>query len=101
MTNKKIAFISHKTRGQEIIKILEGMGGKNRFNLDGSKGVIAIDVNGFVPTISNDWDARALLMNGWKYDSEEEALTVIAECMDRRSPYDNMTILKFYTHKKK
>ena len=49
----------------------------------------------------NDEFATIKPYDGWKYDSEEEALTVIAECMDRRSPYDNMTILKFYTHKKK
>lgn len=49
----------------------------------------------------NDDFATIKPYDGWKYDSEEEALTVIAECMDRRSPYDNMTILKFYTHKKK
>ena len=69
---EKIAFMPHKTKGKEIIKILEGMGGKNRFNLDGSKGVIAIDDKDFVPTISNDWDARALLMNGWKIYNLED-----------------------------
>lgn len=50
----------------------------------------------------NDDFATIKPYDGWRYDSEEEALTVIAECMDRRSPYyDNMTILKFYTHNKK
>lgn len=38
--------------------------------------------------------------DNWRYDSEAEALSVVTECMDRRSPYANMTILKFYTHKK-
>jgi hypothetical protein len=36
MTNKKIAFKSHKTRGHEIIKILEEMGGVNIFNHKGN-----------------------------------------------------------------
>ena len=36
MTNKKIAFKSHKTRGQDIIKILEGMGGVNVDNHNGN-----------------------------------------------------------------
>lgn len=71
MTNKKIAFKSHETRGQEIIKILEGMGGVNKYNLDGSKGIIAID-NLSTKTISNDWDYCGLIMNGWKVYTLEE-----------------------------
>lgn len=49
----------------------------------------------------NDDFATIKPYDGWKYDSESGALSVVAECMDRLSPYDNMTILKFYTHKKK
>lgn len=71
MTNKKIAFISHKTRGQEIIKILEGMGGVNKYNLDGSKGIIAIETNRG-NYITNDWDCCGLIMNGWKIYTLEE-----------------------------
>ena len=80
MTNKKIAFKPHNTRGQEIIKILEGMGGINKYNLDGSKGIIAID-NLSTKPISNDWDYCALIMNGWKvYTLEEyEKLTKTAQ----------------------
>ena len=66
MTNKKIAFKPHETRGQEIIKILEGMGGINIYNLDGSKGIIAIETNRD-NYITNDWDYWGLLQsdNGW------------------------------------
>lgn len=42
---KKIAFKPHETRGEEIIKIMEGMGGINKYNLDGSKGIIAMEKN--------------------------------------------------------
>lgn len=77
---KKIAFKPHETRGKEIIKILEGMGGVNKYNLDGSKGIIAID-NLSTKSISNDWDYRGLIMNGWKvYTLEEyEKLTKTAQ----------------------
>ena len=77
---KKIAFKPHETRGQEIIKILEGMGGVNIYNLDGSKGIIAID-NLSTNPISNDWDYRGLIMNGWEvYTLEEyEELTKTAQ----------------------
>ena len=61
----KIAFKPHETRGQEIIKILEGMGGVNKYNLDGSKGIIAIETNRD-NYITNDWDYRGLLLRGWK-----------------------------------
>jgi hypothetical protein len=71
MTNKKIAFKPHETRGQEIIKILERMGGVNKYNLDGSKGIIAID-NLSTKSISNDWDYCGLIMNGWKVYTLEE-----------------------------
>ena len=40
MTNKKIAFKSHETRGNEIIKILEGIGG---VNADDHKGNLPIE----------------------------------------------------------
>lgn len=49
----------------------------------------------------NDEFAPIKPYDGWRYDSEDEALSVVAECMDRRSLYDNMTILKFYTHNRK
>ena len=62
---EKIAFKPHKTRGKEIIKILEGMGGVNKYNLDGSKGIIAIDYSSN-KSITNDWDYCGLLLNGWK-----------------------------------
>lgn len=68
---KKIAFKPHETRGQEIIKILERMGGVNKYNLDGSKGIIAID-NLSTKSISNDWDYCGLIMNGWKVYTLEE-----------------------------
>lgn len=71
MTNKKIAFKPHETRGKEIIKILEEMGGVNTYNLDGSKGIIAID-NLSTKSISNDWDYCGLIMNGWKVYTLEE-----------------------------
>ena len=62
---QKIAFKPHKTRGEEIIKILEGMGGINKYNLDGSKGIIAIDYSSN-KSISNDWDYCGLLLTGWE-----------------------------------
>ena len=62
---KKIAFKPHETRGEEIIKILEGMGGINKYNLDGSKGIIAIDYSSN-KSISNDWDYCGLLLNRWE-----------------------------------
>ena len=65
MMNKKIAFKPHKTRGQEIIKILEGMGGVNKYNLDGSKGIIAID-NLSTKPITNDWDVVGLWKLGYE-----------------------------------
>ena len=70
---EKIAFMPHKTKGKEIIKILEGMGGKNSFNLDGSKGIIAIETNRG-NCIANDWDYWGLLQsdNGWKVYTLEE-----------------------------
>ena len=68
---KKIAFKPHKTRGQEIIKILEGMGGVNKYNLDGSKGIIAIETNRG-NYIANDWDYYGLLLNGWTVYTLEE-----------------------------
>ena len=71
MMNNKIAFKPHETKGEEIIKILEGMGGINTYDLDGSKGIIAID-NLSTKPISNDWDYRSLIMNGWKVYTLEE-----------------------------
>ena len=64
MENKKIAFMPHKTRGQEIIKILEGMGGINKYNLDGSDGIIAIETNRG-NYITNDWDIFGLWRLGY------------------------------------
>ena len=61
----KIAFKPHETRGKEIIKILEEMGGVNKYNLDGSKGIIAIDYSSN-KSITNDWDYCGLLLNGWE-----------------------------------
>ena len=68
---KRIAFKPHETRGQEIIKILENMGGVNKYNFDGSKGIIAIDSTSDM-SISNDWDYCGLIMNGWKVYTLEE-----------------------------
>ena len=68
---KRIAFKPHETRGQEIIKILENMGGVNKYNLDGSKGIIAIETNRG-NYITNDWDCCGLLRNGWKIYALEE-----------------------------
>ena len=62
---KKIAFKPHETRGEEIIKILEGMGGVNKYNLDGSEGIIAIDYSSN-KSITNDWDCCGLLLDGWE-----------------------------------
>ena len=61
----KIAFKPHETRGGEIIKILEEMGGVNTYNLDGSKGIIAIDYSSN-NSITNDWDYCGLLMKRWE-----------------------------------
>lgn len=68
---KRIAFKPHETRGQEIIKILENMGGVNKYNLDGSKGIIAIETNRG-NYITNDWDYCGLLLNGWEIYTLEE-----------------------------
>lgn len=82
---KKIAFKPHETRGQDIIKILEGMGGVNKYNLDGSKGIIAIETNRG-NYITNDWDYWGLLQsdNGWViYTLEEyERLTKTKKTID-------------------
>lgn len=68
----KIAFKSHKTRGQEIIKILENMGGVNKYNLDGSQGtVLAIEIN-YGNYITNDWDILGLMRLGYKIYTLEE-----------------------------
>ena len=72
MMNKKIAFMPHKTRGQEIIKILEGMGGVNMYNIDGSEGIIAIETKLRGNPITNDWDYCGLLELGWKIYTLEE-----------------------------
>jgi len=64
MRETKIAFKPHETRGQEIIKILENMGGVNKYNLDGSKGIIAIETNRG-NYITNDWDYWGLERTGW------------------------------------
>lgn len=66
MTNKKIAFVPHKTRGQEIIKILEEMGGVNMYNIDGSEGIIAIETKLRGNPITNDWDYCGLLELGYE-----------------------------------
>ena len=62
---KKIAFKPHATRGEEIIKILERMGGVNKYNLDGTKGILAIDYSSN-KSITNDWDFCGLLLEGWE-----------------------------------
>ena len=68
----KIAFKSHKTRGQEIIRILENMGGVNKYNLDGSQGtVLAIETN-YGNYITNDWDILGLMKLGYKIYTLEE-----------------------------
>lgn len=71
---EKIAFLPHKTRGQEVIKILEKMGGVNVYNLDGSEtvgfpAVISIERN---QAITNDFDARVLYKMGYKIYTLEE-----------------------------
>lgn len=63
--SRKIAFKPHETRGEEIIKILERMGGVNKYNLDGSKGILAIDYSSN-KSITNDWDFCGLLLEGWE-----------------------------------
>jgi hypothetical protein len=47
---KKIAIQGHVTRGKDIIKILENLGGKNMFNCDGYNVALFyyIDSNGFI-----------------------------------------------------
>lgn len=37
---KKLAIKGHPTRGKEVIKLLEMMGGKNKWLYDGSDGVV-------------------------------------------------------------
>jgi hypothetical protein len=79
---EKIAFKPHKTRGQEIIKILENMGGVNKFNLDGSRGILANETN-YGNYIANDWDAFGLMRLGYKiytleeYEEEEKKETIV------------------------
>ena len=65
MSQNKIAFLSHKTRGKDIIRILEEMGGENIYNLDGSQGVLAIEHHPNRKLITNDWDPQALKQNGY------------------------------------
>ena len=80
---KKIAFKPHATRGEEIIKILEGMGGVNKYNLDGSKGILAIETNRG-NYITNDWDMMGLWRLGyevytletWEEKNEEKMVSV-------------------------
>lgn len=67
----KIAFKPHETRGQEIIRILENMGGVNNYNLDGSKGIIAIETKAG-NYITNDWDILGLTKLGYKIYTLEE-----------------------------
>lgn len=67
----KIAFKPHETRGQEIIRILENMGGVNKYNLDGSKGIIAIETKAG-NYITNDWDILGLTKLGYKIYTIEE-----------------------------
>lgn len=68
----KIAFRPHKTRGQEIIRILENMGGVNKYRLDGSQGsVLAIDTKRN-NSIDDDWDGFYLLNLGYKIYTLEE-----------------------------
>jgi hypothetical protein len=47
------------------------MGGVNKYNLDGSKGIIAIETDKG-NNITNDWDYCGLLLNGWKIYTLEE-----------------------------
>ena len=61
----KIAFLPHETRGKDIIRILEEMGGENIYYLDGSKGVLAIEHHPNRKLITNDWDPQALKQNGY------------------------------------
>jgi hypothetical protein len=68
---EKLAFLPHKTRGKEIIKILEELGGINVYNLDGSTGTIAIETNRN-NRIANDWDTKGLLRKGYKIYTLEE-----------------------------
>ena len=68
---KKVAFKPHETRGQEIIRILENMGGVNKYNLDGSKGIIAIETKAG-NYITNDWDILGLTKLGYKIYTLEE-----------------------------
>lgn len=80
---KKIAFKPHATRGEKIIKILEGMGGVNKYNLDGSKGILAIETNRG-NYITNDWDMMGLWRLGyevytletWEENNEEKMVSV-------------------------
>ena len=71
MREPNIAFFPHKTRGKEIIKVLESWGGRNIYKLDGSEGIIAID-NIDSRTISNDWDLHGLVRMGWKIYTFEQ-----------------------------
>ena len=69
---KKIAFKPHETRGEEIIKIMEGMGGINKYNLDGSKGIIAMEKTNRGNYIANDWSMLGLMKLGYKIYTLED-----------------------------
>lgn len=78
---KKIAFYPNYKRGPEIIKILEGMGGVNLYNLDGRFGIYAIEekkgTSGNI--IANDWDLSYLLTHNYKVYSIEEYEEMMAK----------------------
>lgn len=86
MENKKIAFIPHETRGQEIIKILEGMGGVNRLNFKGyekwgNRSVLYIEK--FQNSIAIDGDMVALAKMGYKiYTLEDWENENCKQCID-------------------
>jgi hypothetical protein len=89
---EKIAFKPHKTRGQEIIKILENMGGVNKFNLDGSQGILANETK-YGNYIANDWDAFGLMRLGYKiytleeYEEEEKKETIVDYVKESNNRY--------------
>jgi hypothetical protein len=73
---KKIAFYPSYKRGSEIIKILEGMGGVNLYNLDGRFGIYAIEGSNI---IANDWDLSYLRKHRYKVYSIEEYEEMMAK----------------------
>lgn len=98
MRHDKIAFLPHETRGKDIIRILEEMGGKNIYYLDGSRGVLAIEHHPNRKIITNDWDPQALKQNGFVlYTIEMWEEKMMQKDIERDIRY---TLKKYCGHRK-